>query len=47
MLVAHAVDDVPLTCPPRWLSNVAATLLSLMGYTPPEGYDPALISFKR
>ncbi len=28
------------------LSNVAATFLSLMGYAPPEGYDPALISFK-
>lgn len=27
------------------LSNVAATLLALMGYEAPEGYDPALISF--
>jgi 2,3-bisphosphoglycerate-independent phosphoglycerate mutase len=27
------------------LSNVAATALSLMGYQPPEGYDPALIQF--
>ena len=28
------------------LSNVAATALSLMGYEPPEDYDPALIRFK-
>lgn len=27
------------------LSNVAATALSLMGYEPPEGYDPPLIQF--
>lgn len=32
--------------PSAGLSNVAATILSLMGYTPPEGYDPALLSFK-
>ena len=25
------------------LSNVAATALTLMGYTPPEGFDPPLI----
>ncbi|MBI4700100.1 MAG: 2,3-bisphosphoglycerate-independent phosphoglycerate mutase, partial [Deltaproteobacteria bacterium] len=29
------------------LSNVAATLLCLMGYEPPEGYDPPLIAFGR
>ncbi len=28
------------------LSNVASTLLSLMGYQPPEDYDPALLSFR-
>jgi 2,3-bisphosphoglycerate-independent phosphoglycerate mutase len=27
------------------LSNVAATLLGLMGYEPPEGYDPSLVRF--
>jgi len=32
--------------PNAGLSNVAATVLSLMGYTPPEGYDPSLLSFK-
>jgi len=29
----------------RGLSNIAATLLQLMGYESPEGYDPALITF--
>ncbi len=29
------------------LSNIAATAMSLMGYTPPEGFDPSLIRFKR
>jgi 2,3-bisphosphoglycerate-independent phosphoglycerate mutase len=29
------------------LSNVAATLLNLLGYEKPEGYDPALIRFVR
>jgi 2,3-bisphosphoglycerate-independent phosphoglycerate mutase len=32
--------------PRRGLSNVAATLLGLMGYEPPEGYDPSLIRFR-
>ena len=27
------------------LSNVAATVLSFMGYDPPEGYDPSLVDF--
>jgi len=27
------------------LSNVAATVLSLMGFEPPEGYDPSLLAF--
>jgi 2,3-bisphosphoglycerate-independent phosphoglycerate mutase len=30
--------------PKRGLSNIAATLLTLMGYLPPEDYDPALIA---
>ena len=30
----------------RGLSNVAATLLGLLGYEVPEGFDPALIEFK-
>ena len=27
------------------LSNVASTVLSLMGFEPPDGYDPALVAF--
>ena len=27
------------------LSNIAATLLGLMGYEAPEGYDPPLVTF--
>lgn len=33
--------------PHRGLSNVAATLLNLLGFQAPEGYDPSLIEFKR
>jgi 2,3-bisphosphoglycerate-independent phosphoglycerate mutase len=29
------------------LSNVAATLLNLLGYEKVDGYDPSLIQFKR
>lgn len=31
----------------RGLSNVAATLINLLGYEKPEDYDPSLIHFKR
>jgi 2,3-bisphosphoglycerate-independent phosphoglycerate mutase len=30
----------------RGLSNIASTLLQLMGYEAPEDYDPALITFE-
>jgi len=39
----YALADLPNA----GLSNVAATILSLMGYEPPEGYDPALLTFKK
>ncbi len=31
----------------RGLSNIAATILNLLGYEKPEEYDPSLIEFKR
>ncbi|HOY10105.1 MAG TPA: 2,3-bisphosphoglycerate-independent phosphoglycerate mutase [Candidatus Omnitrophota bacterium] len=33
--------------PKRGLSNVAATLLNLLGYEKPDDYDPSLIAFNR
>jgi 2,3-bisphosphoglycerate-independent phosphoglycerate mutase len=31
----------------RGLSNIAATILNLLGYEKPEEYDPSLIEFRR
>ena len=39
---AKAFAIAPVDAPQ--LSNVAATLLTLLGYAPPEEYDPALIT---
>ena len=33
--------------PKRGLSNVAATLLNLLGFEKPKDYDPSLIQFKK